>query len=108
MIGSRDRNGIDALVRQRFANVSIQLGPLTLRLLNELRPSLEHIRIRVAECHVFGFVLLFENIFDVAFTLPVEANRANANSTIYVARGSKTGTSRRNYASGAGRQKGSS
>src|SRR4051812_32838536 len=103
MIRSRDRHRIDALVGERFANVAIQFRPLTLCLFDDLRPSLEHIRIGIAEGDVFGFILLFQNIFDVASTLPVEANGAHANAAIYVARGSKTGTSCRNYASGARR-----
>src|SRR3954466_10521294 len=108
MIGRRDRHGIDALVGERLANVAIQLGALALGLFHELRASLEHIRVGIAEGHVFGFVLFLENVFDVAFPLPVKPNGANANAAINVAWGGKTGTSRRNYASGAGRQKGSS
>ena len=108
MVGRRDRDGVDVLVGERFANVAIQLGPLALGVFDDLRPSLEHLRIGIAERDVFGFILLFEDVFDVASPLPVEANGANANAAIYVAPGGRTGGSRGNYGSGAGRQEGSS
>ena len=108
MVGRRDRDGVDALVGERFANVAIQLGPLALGFFDDLRTLLEHLRIDIAERDVFGFILHFEDVFDVASPLPVEANGANANAAIHVARGGGTSGSRGNYGSGAGRQKGSS
>src|SRR6478609_3500457 len=99
MVRRRDRDDVDALVGERFANVAIQLGPLTLGLFDDLRPALEHLRIGIAERDVFSFILLFEDVFDMASPLPVEANGANANAAIFVLRGSRTSGSRGDYGS---------
>src|SRR4051812_47465330 len=108
MIGRRDRDDVDVLVGQRFANVAIQFRPLALGLFDDLCTLLEHVRIGIAEGDVFGFIFLFEDVFDVTRSLPIETNGAYANAAIYVVCRSKTGTSRGNHGSGACRQERSS
>ena len=108
MVGCRDRDGIDAFVGERFADVAIQVGPFTLGLFDEFRAALEHLGINVAESHVLGFILHFEDVFDVATALAIEADGANANAAIHISRCGKTGASRGNDRSGACRQKRSS
>jgi hypothetical protein len=108
MVGCRDRDSVDVFVGECFTDVAIQFGPFALGFFDEFRTSLQHFGIDVAESHVFGFILHFEDVFDVTTALPIEADGANSDTAIRVARGGKTGASRGNYGSGASRQKGSS
>src|SRR4051812_20478747 len=108
MVWRRDRDGIDALVRKRLANIAIQLGLFSLGFLDDFRPSLQHFRIDIAESHIFGFILHFKDVSDVCSPLPVEADGANANPRIHIAPRGKTHTWRGNNSSSTGRQKGSS
>ena len=108
MVRRRDGHRVDALVGERLANIAIQFGPLALGFFDDLRAALEDIGVDVAKRDVFGFILHFEDVLDVRAALAVEADRANADSAIHVARGGRTGGSRGNYGGGTGRQKGSS